>query len=55
MEEFIKERKILNELMEKQDDFFKLFSKPLDTQEWLDAAIPKKYIELMGIAISLAF
>ncbi|MFA5995838.1 MAG: carboxymuconolactone decarboxylase family protein [Patescibacteria group bacterium] len=46
------QRKILNNLMENNDDFFKEFGN-LDDKTYSSGAIPKKYKELMGLAISV--
>ncbi len=50
--EFNDRRKKLNNLMQKGDDFFELFG-GLDDHVYADGAIPKKYKELTGLAISV--
>lgn len=45
-------RRDLNGLMSKTDSFFEMFGK-LDSEVYADGAIPKKYKELTGLAISL--
>lgn len=46
------ERLQLNNLLNETDSFFNLFSE-LDNKVYMDGAIPKKYKELTGLAISV--
>jgi AhpD family alkylhydroperoxidase len=46
------ERTRLNDLLAEQDDFFAEFGR-LDDEVYADGAIPKRYKELVGIAISV--
>lgn len=52
LEDFNKKRMALNELMAKTDDFFQEFG-GLDDAVYANGAIPKKYKELTGLAISV--
>lgn len=52
MEDFNKKRRLLNDLMSKNDNFFSLFGQ-LDGSVYSNDAIPKKYKELTGISISI--
>src|SRR5215469_736360 len=49
---FNEERAALNNLMQQHDAFFSHFGN-LDTHSYAEGAIPKKYKELTGLAISL--
>ena len=49
---FNEERTDLNNLMQQHDEFFAHFGN-LDTQIYAEGAIPKKYKELIGLAISV--
>ncbi len=52
IEKFNRTRKMLNDSMMNNDDFFKLFG-GLDDSVYLGGAIPKKYKELTGLSISV--
>ena len=49
---FNEERAALNNLMQQHDAFFSHFGN-LDTHSYAEGAIPKKYKELTGLAISV--
>ncbi len=46
------QRTAFNHLMQQHDDFFTLFG-DLDTRVYTEGAIPKRYKELTGLAISV--
>lgn len=52
IDELNEKRAELNGLMQQQDDFFAQFGN-LDTTVYAEGAIPKKYKELTGLAISV--
>ena len=52
IEKFNKERQILNKAMSESDEFFNQFG-GLDDKVYSKGAIPKKYKELTGLAISV--
>lgn len=52
IETFNKERHILNKAMSESDSFFNQFGE-LDDNVYSNGAIPKKYKELTGLAISV--
>ncbi len=52
LENFNRERNMLNQRLAESDDFFSFFG-ALDDKVYSDGAIPKKYKELTGLSISI--
>ena len=52
LEEFNRERNLLNQRLTESDEFFGIFGS-LDDKVYSEGAIPKKYKELTGLSISI--